>query len=523
MPRDLPVIEADERPARFRWRTPHASVLLLAAVTIAAVAVRLRQSRESLWLDELHTAWVATGAWTEVASRSVQGNQSQLFFWIEWLLVHTIGRSELALRLPSLVAGALLVVALYWVVWKWTGQRWLALLAAWLLAIDPQATYFGTEARPYALVQVLALLHVALFLELVERPTTLKRVAMVVGAALLFHLHYTTALLFAAELAWYAWRRSRAWTAYPTTALAIDFAFIALLAAPAIGVLREVFGRRRNWQAFVDQRPIWAGVQMLPWGPSALATAAVVAAWRWARRSRIGAGGGMPAGLSLALFWLLVPVTLAWIATASDTARLLSPRYLAASAPAALVLLALALGAIPDAGIRAIAAGAFAVVASATSPVVRALAAGEAPIAWRTDDWRGAVAYFNRHPLHGQGPVLLRTLLIKSDALRESPADGALAEYSLYPLRSLYPIDAPRDGLVPLRRSNPGTLRPELVARMDTARFAWLIVGGPAGAAAQVAANICAQLSAASGTSWAPDSARAFGSVSVTLLERRER
>lgn len=517
------MIEAGDRATRVRWRAPHASVLLLTAVTVAALAVRLRRSRESLWLDELHTAWVATGAWTDVASRSVQGNQSPLFFWIEWLLAHTIGRSELAMRLPSLVAGALLVVALYWVVWRWTGQRWLALLAAWLVAIDPQATYFGTEARPYALVQLLGLLHVALFLELVERPTALKRAAMVAGAALLFHLHYTTALLFAAELAWYVWRRSRARTAYTATALARDFALGALLAAPALGVLREVFGRRQNWKAFVDQQPIWTGVLMLPWGLSALVTAGVVAVWRWARRSRIGDGDRMPNGFSMAVAWLLVPLTLAWLATATDAARLLSPRYLAASAPAALVLLALALSAVPDAGVRAIVAGAFAIVGTATSPVIRSLAAGEAPIAWRTDDWRGAVAYFNMHPLHGRGTVMLRTLLIESDALTETPADGALAEYSLYPLRSLYPLDAPRTRLMPLRRSNPGELRPETVARIDTARFAWLIVGGTPLAATQVASRICEQLSARSGTPWAPSSARAFGSVSVTLLERRER
>lgn len=517
------MIAADEQTAHVRWRAPHASVLFLAAIAVAALTVRLWQSRESLWLDELHTAWVATGPWTDVVSRSVQGNHSPLFFWMEWLLVHAIGRSEFAVRLPSLIAGTLLIIALYWVVWRWTRQRWLALLAAWLVAIEPQATYFGTEARPYALVQLFGLLHVALFVEIVERPTALKRAAMIAGAALLFHLHYTTALLFAGEFVWYVWRRSRAPIAYTPMALARDCALGALLAAPALGVLREVFGRRENWKSFVEQQPIWVGVQMLPWGATALVTAAAVAGWRWARRSRTDNGDRTPAGLGMALAWLLVPVTLAWLATASDVARLLSPRYLAASAPAALVLLALAVSAVPDATVRAIVAGAFAIVGTAMSPVIRSLAAGEPPIAWRTDDWRGAIAYFNSQPQHGQGTVLLRTLLIESDALTETPADGALAEYSLYPIRSLYPIDAPRARLMPLRRSNLGELRPEMAAQIDTARFAWLIVGGTPEAAFRVTAVICAQLSARSSAPWAPNSSRAFGSVSVTLLERRGR
>jgi hypothetical protein len=337
---------------------------------------------------------------------------------------------------------------------------------------------------------------------------------------LLFNLHYTTVLLFAGELAWYSWRRSRARTAYAATALARDVALGVLLAAPALGIIREVFGRRQNWKAFVDQQPIWTGVQMLPWAPSALVTAAAVAGWRWTRRSRADVGVALPTGFGLALAWLLVPVSLAWLATASDAARLLSPRYVAASAPAAIILLALAVSAVPGARLRAIAAGAFAIAGTATSPVIRSLAAGEAPIAWRTDDWRGAVAWFNAHPLHGHGTVMLRTLLIESDALTETPEDGALAEYSLFPLRSLYPVDAPRSRLMPLRRSNPGELRPEMVAQVDTARFAWLIVGGSQAAAAQVAARICEQLSERSGIPWAPGSAASFGSVSVTLLER---
>lgn len=400
---------------------------------------------------------------------------------------------------------------------------WLALLAAWLLVIDPQATYFGTEARPYALVQLLAVLHVWLFAELVERPAPLKRIAMIAGAAMLFHLHYTTALLFAAELAWYVWRSTRARCAYTATSLARDVAVGVLLAAPAFGVLGEVFGRRQNWRAFVDQQPIWNGALMLPWGVTAVATAVVVAVWRRMRPPRSDDGDRLPAGWSITLAWMLVPLTLAWLATASDAARLLSPRYLAVSAPAAIVLLALALGAVPDGTVRTIATLAFAVAGTATSPVIRSLATEKPAIAWRTDDWRGAVGYFNRHPLHGQGAVLLRTLLIESDALTETSGDGALAEYSLYPLRSLYPADAPRGRLLPLRRSNEGELRPEMVAQIDTARFAWLFVGGTPEAAAHVASTISAQLSAQSGDRWAPDSARAFGSVSVTLLERRGR
>src|SRR5688500_20002269 len=77
---------------------------IVAIIGLGAV-LRLWQARESLWLDELHTAWCALGTPSQITPRAMAGNQSPLFFWLEWLLVRALGASELVLRLPSLVAG----------------------------------------------------------------------------------------------------------------------------------------------------------------------------------------------------------------------------------------------------------------------------------------------------------------------------------------------------------------------------------------------------------------------------------
>lgn len=506
-----------------RWRRPSAGLVPLAVLTLCTLLIRVWQARESLWLDELHTAWVATGPWSEVVSRSAEGNQSPSFFAVEWLLVHVFGRSEIVLRLPGIVASGLLAVALYSVVRSWTGARWLALLPVWLTAIDPQATYYGTEARPYAIVQLLAVLHVALFAELTDRPSPLKRAAMIVGAALLFHLHFTAALVIVAELAWYGWRHIRGATAYPARTLATDMAITALLAAPAVSMLVEVFARRRNWQAFVDQQPLWMGVRMLPWAVSALTAAAIVAGWRRVRGQPTHDSEAGPSAVSMTIFWLLVPVLIAWLATATDAARLLSPRYLAASASAAVALLALALHTVPDRRLRGIAIAAVAVIGTATSPVVRGLVVSGKALDWRTDDWRGAVSYFNSHPQHGQGMVLLRSLLIESEALSTTPSDGRLVDYSLYPLTSLYPIDAARARLLPVPRTDPGHLRPDALASVGARPIAWLIFGGREEGAVAAATQICRELSEQSGSTWEPMSRRLFGTVSVTLLKRQGR
>src|SRR4051794_14964681 len=82
-------------------------------IGVVALALRIPPLGDSLWLDELHTAWCAIGPLDEVASRAALGNQSPVFFGLEWLLVGVVGESEVALRLPSLLAGTLLPLAVF--------------------------------------------------------------------------------------------------------------------------------------------------------------------------------------------------------------------------------------------------------------------------------------------------------------------------------------------------------------------------------------------------------------------------
>ncbi|MBW8885306.1 MAG: hypothetical protein JF612_11170, partial [Planctomycetia bacterium] len=85
----------------------------LAAVGISLVgaALRIQPLGESLWLDELHTAWCAVGPLDEVAQRAAMGNQGPLFYWLEWLTLRLLGPNELSLRLISLLSASLLPLA----------------------------------------------------------------------------------------------------------------------------------------------------------------------------------------------------------------------------------------------------------------------------------------------------------------------------------------------------------------------------------------------------------------------------
>jgi hypothetical protein len=476
----------------------------LALLTLAGAILRLWQIRESLWLDELHTAWCAGGSLADVAPRAVMGNQSPLFFWLEWFVVHVLGSSELTLRLPSLFAGCMLPVALFLVVQRWTTFSGLGLLAAALAVIDPTCIFYSTEARPYALVELLAVIHVAVFAELIQRPTWELRAAFVGGAALLIHLHYTAALLIVAENCYWLFMLGKRGSALPYGwhLMVIDLSVLALLILPASGILLEIAHRRDNWAAFVPQRriaeivqslwtnpvrgsalldaEIWQFLNSLPWSICCLyvATDLVVRRWLKARASHAVDPIVSDHAAALSLCWLLVPLAIAWLATATGWARLYLPRYVLVAAPAAMVLAAMQAGLAPGKWGRVIVASALLVAGVWTSGIPWRLGDENRVIDSRGEDWRSAVEFLNQEFATKEPvPVLLRSGLIEDNALRESP-DEALIEYCLFPLQSLYRINVDPDLLIPLPSRDSGRLLPETLKMIFGHRGAWLVVRG---------------------------------------------
>ena len=97
-----------------------------------------------------------------------------------------------------------MTLAAYYIVARSTGSRLGGLTAAWLISVDPYCIFYAQEARVYAVLQLAGLLHIGLLHRLLEHPDGKTRAAFVLGAIGLFYLHYTAALLLAAEAIGYA-------------------------------------------------------------------------------------------------------------------------------------------------------------------------------------------------------------------------------------------------------------------------------------------------------------------------------
>ena len=199
----------DGRPAgRRSWTVP----LVLAGLVVAGIALRLAADR-SLWLDEA-TTWYQSRLPFEVMLENLRSTDVHppLHHALVWASVRALGEDELALRLPSLVAGAALIPMLF-VAGRAMYDRRTGLIAAALGTIAPIIVWYSQEARMYALLMVLAVVAVWALHRAVESTRARYWAVYAIAAAALVWTHYFAILLvlvLQGALAVVVWRR-RGW------------------------------------------------------------------------------------------------------------------------------------------------------------------------------------------------------------------------------------------------------------------------------------------------------------------------
>jgi len=140
--------------------TPSASRMtwgLVGLATVVAAGVRLAGlGRHSLWLDELFTAHVVTlPGPAHIVDSLVLDVHPPGYYLAMWAWCVLAGSSEVALRLPSVLAGIACVPLLAALAGRLYGVR-TAAAAAWLLALSPYAILMSQEARSNMLLATLA-------------------------------------------------------------------------------------------------------------------------------------------------------------------------------------------------------------------------------------------------------------------------------------------------------------------------------------------------------------------------------
>jgi hypothetical protein len=159
-----------------------------------------------------------------------------LYYAVAWVWTQAFGLGEVGVRSLSALVGTALVPVAYGAARELTGPR-AGLVAAGLVAVNPQLIFYAQEARAYSLLALLSTLSFWAFL-VARRDTTSRTLALwALASAAALVTHYFAAFVVVPEaLLLLVWRRPRAPVALAVAAVgAVGAALVPLAASQADG------------------------------------------------------------------------------------------------------------------------------------------------------------------------------------------------------------------------------------------------------------------------------------------------
>jgi mannosyltransferase len=206
-PRPAPAPLPAERPAPAPVRGGAALRVLVGLALLAAVALRL-VSTSDLWLDEAQSVAIATMGLPEMVDGLRSDGAPPLYYVLLWAWTSLFGTGDVAVRSLSGLA-SIAALPVVWALGRRLGGPALGLAALLLLASNPFAIRYATEARMYSLIVLLTAVGGLVLLRVWERPGRLPQVGLAVVTGLLLLTHYWSIFLAAAVWLGLAWRVRR--------------------------------------------------------------------------------------------------------------------------------------------------------------------------------------------------------------------------------------------------------------------------------------------------------------------------
>jgi uncharacterized membrane protein len=257
--------------------TRNTALAVLTGVTFAGLALRLVIPR-GIWLDEAISIHQANLSFHDMFENlQFADRHPPLHHVVLWLTVRAFGDGELAVRVPSLIAGTLVIPALY-LLGRELYDRRTGLIAAAFGAASPLLIWYAQEARMYAFVTLFGLLALWTQLRVIRNPSAGNWAAYILSTAALLWSHYFGLLLIGVQQLifvgiLYHRRRERE----PIRPLALGFAYsLAVLAMQLVPL--AVFAEKQ-----FDSTSTGGGLGLQPGGEyESLSFYAALANMAWA-------------------------------------------------------------------------------------------------------------------------------------------------------------------------------------------------------------------------------------------------
>jgi hypothetical protein len=316
------VTPAADVSRHLRWS---ADAWLLLVLTLCVVRFWLMPLPSSFWVDEMATAFVVQHGPADPSLQVAPQVPASLYYALPKAAAQLFGYSEIAYRLPSVLAIGL---ALFLI-----GR-----IAARL--IHPHAAWFAVftcsqaaDARPYALATCLACACIWFLLRWLDNARWFDGALFVAAAAVLWRVHLILWPLYILFAGYVLWRLVNAETSVSWRAALAAFGVLAMLLAP---VLMEAISLYRQAAAHVIVAvPTLTDLfRSLNLGllSAFCAGAALLSRWRWWPMVR-----SLPAASSFGLvlgWWLCQPLCLFAFSSLTHNSVFVS-RYLSVALPGA--------------------------------------------------------------------------------------------------------------------------------------------------------------------------------------------
>ena len=327
-------------------RNPNSAVHLVAAgfaLMLIAWFSRCNHLTDSLWIDELHTAWSTDCELFEVASRAASGNQAPLYFWLNRFVAPDGVSDPVRLRTLSFLMAWLTSLLLFVIIRKLSSKDLIAFAWATLYLIDRRVLVFSVEARPYATLQFVSLLHVWFFLLLLSPRSVAKQrlhaAGWIASGVVMCQLHYTSLLLIPCEwLAWLFFNGLRQQLGHFSTRLLSFKTFMVSTLILSVSCLvssshiLEILAKRDMWAQFVSVKSIRYSLLSMPIIP-VFATLAIATRLFLRMASDPAHDKWVQAFTRAIVITTITPFLIAWVATASNLVPIFMPRYLVSILP----------------------------------------------------------------------------------------------------------------------------------------------------------------------------------------------
>ena len=392
--------------------------------------------RSSFWLDETGTYWIIKDGVPNLIARAISwSGQSPLYYLIAWLAHLARGRTEVILRLPSLIA----MIAAAWLLYKLAVRLFDAQTAPFVVlvfACSQQVAFAAADARPYALALLLLVASAWMMIRWLDSGRPLYAVGYVLLAALTIYAHVLLAIALAGH-GIYALYRSRSEGVVKPAAVLAALTAAGGLALPLLPQLLVVY-RGRGSHAFVGvpnvSEFLAAIVPPLLAAPVALG---LLVGWLGSPRHPLERpkNAAPKEGVLLAAVWALLPLTTLYLFSVFTRSDLFLPRYYVSAAPGLALLFGCWIRTAATTRARTI-AGAVLVICATLSFGSRQH--GDA-------DWAGAMAKVRALTAAGDTPVVMPSGFLEATG-PEALTVPSLREVLFAPL-ALYPAGGKLIGL----------------------------------------------------------------------------